>query len=677
MKNKIIFKVFTFFSCVSLLLSACNNDSKTNNYSNDQIYQIYQLALSDGYEGTYEQWLESIKGKDGENGHTPVITIGDNGNWFVDEIDTGVKAQGEPGNDGANGKSVYELYCDAHPEYVSTEEQWLDDMINGRLREKEKCTVSFDSNGGSEVPSQEVAKDGKAGKPKDPIKNGYTFVDWADENGDHWVFNGFTITSDITLYARWEANYYTIHLDPNGGVLPYTELEVQYLGNFVLPKIQRDGYSFVGWYLDDVIINDGIYVYTNDITLKAKWDAPYIIHFNSDGGTPFEDLEGTILNEIDSLPIPTKEESQFIGWYYNDGLVNTPFYYDFPSLEVTFTARYKQVSGDYELRVLESDKAEIIKYNGDDSQLVIPSVLSGKTVVSIADEVFKNNSRITKIILPESLLTIGNETFADMPSLDEIIFNDALTTVGENILTGTRNLSKLTMTCGELMLKSFFGFEDDNIPTNLVITLTYNAKKYVTANNGPLKNIASNVKYDIVLDNSWTFIPSRSFESCSRLRSIFIPESIKTIDDYAFQSCLSLTSIVIPENVTTIGRYSFAYCDSLMSVSLPNSLTSISDGCFHVCKSLTSIIVPNGISLIGSYAFSNCYDLNAVFIAKSVNTINNSSFFGTRITKVHYEGSQDEWNKVQIGARNDPLINASFVYNSTIEIFNAQKIVRQ
>ncbi|MDD3947634.1 MAG: leucine-rich repeat domain-containing protein [Clostridia bacterium] len=56
----------------------------------------------------------------GEDGITP--HIGDNGNWFIGDTDTGIKAEGE---DGVNGLSAYEIYKQQYPDYNGTEEEWL------------------------------------------------------------------------------------------------------------------------------------------------------------------------------------------------------------------------------------------------------------------------------------------------------------------------------------------------------------------------------------------------------------------------------------------------------------------------------------------------------------------------------------------------------------------------
>ena len=69
------------------------------------------------------------------------------------------------------------------------------------------CTVTFDTAGGSEVPSQTVPYGGKATEPdEDPIRKGYSFDCWCSDKDGKEVFDFNTpITGDITLYARWTA----------------------------------------------------------------------------------------------------------------------------------------------------------------------------------------------------------------------------------------------------------------------------------------------------------------------------------------------------------------------------------------------------------------------------------------------------------------------------------------
>ena len=62
-------------------------------------YSAYEVAVINGYIGTEEEWLASLEGEDGI---TP--TIGDNGNWFLGDVDTGLPSRGEPGEDGEDGE---------------------------------------------------------------------------------------------------------------------------------------------------------------------------------------------------------------------------------------------------------------------------------------------------------------------------------------------------------------------------------------------------------------------------------------------------------------------------------------------------------------------------------------------------------------------------------------------
>lgn len=68
-----------------------------------------------------------------------------------------------------------------------------------------KYTVTFNSNGGSAVASQEVSSGGLVTRPADPTKSGLTFGGWYKEAGltTAWNFASDTVTSNITLYAKW------------------------------------------------------------------------------------------------------------------------------------------------------------------------------------------------------------------------------------------------------------------------------------------------------------------------------------------------------------------------------------------------------------------------------------------------------------------------------------------
>lgn len=105
-----------------------------------------------------------------------------------------------------------------------------------------------------------------------------------------------------------------------------------------------------------------------------------------------------------------------------------------------------------------------------------------------------------------------------------------------------------------------------------------------------------NISY-LTIDESVNEISSDdnkgSFEYCSSLVQVIIPNSINVIKNYAFGSCSSLTKISIPSGVKTIPNGCFNLCEKLLDVSIPSSLENISYHAFYGCSSLTKICIPS------------------------------------------------------------------------------------
>jgi len=80
---------------------------------------------------------------------------------------------------------------------------------------------------------------------------------------------------------------------------------------------------------------------------------------------------------------------------------------------------------------------------------------------------------------------------------------------------------------------------------------------------------------------SVTSIDYKTFEGCSGLTSVTIPNSVTSIGEAAFKGCTNLTSLTIPISVTQIERDAFAYCSGLTSIDIPESVTSIGEYAFE------------------------------------------------------------------------------------------------
>jgi hypothetical protein len=125
-----------------------------------------------------------------------------------------------------------------------------------------------------------------------------------------------------------------------------------------------------------------------------------------------------------------------------------------------------------------------------------------------------------------------------------------------------------------------------------------------------------------------TSIQDYTFEGCTLLTSITIPESVTYIGEGAFADCTSLTSISIPDSVTEIGDYAISYCSSLSSIIIPDSVTTINSDAFRDCASLTSVIIGNSVTSISGYAFAGCTSLINVYCKSTTPPTNNDAFYG-------------------------------------------------
>ena len=178
-------KILSLILCLfgMFLLVGCDAIEQIK-YGDEEQYKVYQLAKESGYTGTYEEWLETIKGKDGLNGvdgvsivsitkessdglvDTYVILLSDgtatsftvtNGEQGIqgEKGDQGIQGekgeqgiqgdqgiqgekgdQGEQGIQGEKGKSAFEIFKEYYPDYAGTEEEWITDVAMGN-----KCNL--------------------------------------------------------------------------------------------------------------------------------------------------------------------------------------------------------------------------------------------------------------------------------------------------------------------------------------------------------------------------------------------------------------------------------------------------------------------------------------------------------------------------------------------------------
>lgn len=510
MKKKSISKLFLTFVCLPLLLSACNNNSNSKDYSNDKRFKIYQLALADGYSGTYEEWLASIKGTDGKDGHSPIITIGENGNWFIDGVDTGVKAQGENGKDGQDGKdgengkdgkSAYELYCEANPEYTGTEEEWLDDLINGRLGNVEKHIVTFYVN--EEVFAvQEIEHSHLADRPDaEPIELGKTFDGWYSDDDEKWLFNRYAVYDDLNLYARFINEPFTYRLSDNQAYV------VSYIGDeeeVTIPAMSG-GYDVVG-------IDDN--AFENCLSIREATIPSTILSIGTSIFSGCKNLVKVYYNSVFApseqnvfLNIPSLKEVVFNGSCVPTNICNNCA----NITNVTINNNVTYING----RAFRNcTKLETVNFN------INRLSMSGRYQ-------FFGCTSLKTIRLPEGLTYLDLYAFQGCTNLEEIYIPSTLTYFGDRPFWDCYSIRKVHIASIESWCK--ISFDQDDLSSSYPAYC--GAKIYL--NEQLIENL--------VVPSSVSKIPNYGFNSPD-VKTVVLPYSVVLICDYAFNSCNELTA---------------------------------------------------------------------------------------------------------------------------------------
>ncbi len=165
-------------------------------------------------------------------------------------------------------------------------------------------TIAFDTNGGSDIAPITQDYGTKITTPDNPTRKGYTFKGWDKEIPETMP------AENITVKAQWEINQYTITFDTNGGseIAPITQ---DYGTEITVPdNPTRKGYTFKGW--DKEIPKT---MPAENITVKAQWEInQYTITFDTNGGSEITPITQDYGTEITAPDKPTRKGYTFKGW---------------------------------------------------------------------------------------------------------------------------------------------------------------------------------------------------------------------------------------------------------------------------------------------------------------------------------------------------------------------------
>ena len=178
-------------------------------------------------------------------------------------------------------------------------------------------TITFDTDGGSVVSPITQDYGTRIDKPSEPTREGYTFMVW-----DNAIPNTMP-AHDMLIKALWKINKYTVTFDSDGGsnIDPIT---LDYGSVITKPSNPtKTGHIFGGWFKDGTLFDFNATL-TMDITLKANWiKDDFIVKFDTDGGSSIADKTNNKWNDkvLEGAIAPTKTGHTFNAWKYNNTVV--------------------------------------------------------------------------------------------------------------------------------------------------------------------------------------------------------------------------------------------------------------------------------------------------------------------------------------------------------------------
>lgn len=265
-------------------------------------------------------------------------------------------------------------------------------------------------------------------------------------------------------------------------------------------------------------------------------------------------------------------------------------------LVATFTAGYVYFTWDVgEFTTTNGAQAGTViisDYIGEETDVVIPSRLRGKKVVSVSDSAFKdseitsveigknvvsiginafqNCEKLTKVDMGKSVKSIGNGAFSNCPELTEVKFAPTVEKLGHVVFGNNKKLTTLDL--------------NGNDNYKFVDGILYSADMTTM-----YESLVSADFSDFKLPETVVNLNSYAFYSQNELTSIELNDGIKKIDEGTFIDCKGLTELVIPDSVTSIGTVILSG-SGVKTITIPDSVTKIDENAFlNVEKQITVI----------------------------------------------------------------------------------------
>ncbi len=209
---------------------------------------------------------------------------------------------------------------------------------------------------------------------------------------------------------------------------------------------------------------------------------------------------------------------------------------------------------------LSNDKATIVEYTGNATELVIPSETdSGYPVTAIGINAYKDLTTVTSITIPNTVTSIGDYAFYGCLNLRSLTLGNSVTSIGAYAFYDCRLVTSITIpetviTIGEQAFDRCMSLSSIHIPS-AVISIGAKAFADVRYCNSITVDEANTVYHSE--NNCLIKTSTKTLIAGCNTSIIPFDGSVEIIEEYAFYNRKNLTSINIPSSVTTVKRYSF------------------------------------------------------------------------------------------------------------------------
>ena len=234
-------------------------------------------------------------------------------------------------------------------------------------------------------------------------------------------------------------------------------------------------------------------------------------------------------------------------------------------------------------------------------------------LTTIGENAFYSCEALKSLTLPSSLKLIGGSAFS-YASIASIVIPESIDSIGESAFESCQKLTSIRIEDSDKPLRMREGYYRPFHYCGAAKTVYLGRNLILSENSTPFETSITSVE----IGDKVTVINPRMFADNTLLTSVTIGKGVKSIEYSAFYNCgnyetVSELTVSLGENTTRIGEDAFRYCTKLNSIALPASVKTIEASAFSN-TGLTDITIPATIDSLGQRAFGECGNLTNIRI---------------------------------------------------------------